>query len=243
MMCRFHTQTSGASLTAQQPEINIARVAIQALAGVLGGTQSLHTDSFDEALALPTEKAARIALRTQQIIAHETGVGSVVDPLGGSAFVEEMTDEMERRAEEIFAHLDELGNGSMLEGAYAGIENGYFVGGIAESAYRFEQAVNAGRRIVVGVNSFTDGDNQRQDILRIDADVEDYQLKRLNQVKGERNDSQVATALADLVAAAADPIVNTMPAMIRATQAMATEGEIVAALEGVFGTYVELAVM
>ena len=243
MMCRFHTQTSGASLTAQQPEINIARVAIQALAGVLGGTQSLHTDSFDEALALPTEKAARIALRTQQIIAHETGVGSVVDPLGGSAFVEEMTDEMERRAEEIFAHLDELGNGSMLEGAYAGIEDGYFVGGIAESAYRFEQAVNAGRRIVVGVNSFTDGDNQRQDILRIDADVEDYQLKRLNQVKGERNDSQVATALADLVAAAADPIVNTMPAMIRATQAMATEGEIVAALEGVFGTYVELAVM
>jgi len=243
MMCRFHTQTSGASLTAQQPEINIARVAIQALAGVLGGTQSLHTDSFDEALALPTEHAARIALRTQQIIAHETGVASVADPLGGSAFVEEMTDEMERRAEEIFAHLDELGNGSMLEGAYAGIENGYFVGGIAESAYRFEQAVNAGRRIVVGVNDFTDGDNQSQDILRIDADVEDYQLKRLNQVKGERNDSQVAAALADLVAAAADPIVNTMPAMIRATQAMATEGEIVAALEGVFGTYVEAAVM
>lgn len=243
MMCRFHTQTSGASLTAQQPEINIARVAIQALAGVLGGTQSLHTDSFDEALALPTEDAARFALRTQQIIAHETGVASVADPLGGSAFVEEMTDEVERRAEEIFSHLDELGNGSMLEGVYAGIENGYFVGGIAESAYRFERAINSGRRIVVGVNEFTDGDSSGREILRIEAEVEEYQLKRLNQVKSERNDEGVRAALANLVSAANDPLANTMPAMIEATQAMATEGEIVEALEGVFGSYVEKAVM
>ena len=243
MMCRFHTQTSGASLTAQQPEINIARVAIQALAGVLGGTQSLHTDSFDEALALPTEDAARFALRTQQIIAHETGVASVADPLGGSAFVEEMTDEMERRAEEIFAHLDELGGGSLLEGVYAGIENGYFVGGIAESAYRFEREINAGRRIIVGVNEFTDGDTSGREILRIEAEVEEYQLKRLHQVRGERNGDGVRLALSDLVEAASDPLINTMPAMIKATQAMATEGEIVAALEGVFGTYVEAAVM
>ncbi len=132
MMCRFHTQTAGVSLTAQQPENNIARVAIQALAAALGGTQSLHTDSYDEALALPTEKAARIALRTQQIVAHETGVANVADPLGGSPYVEWMTDEMERQAEAIFAHLDDLGDGSILEGVYAGIENGYFVGEIAD---------------------------------------------------------------------------------------------------------------
>ena len=145
MLCRFHSQTAGVSLTAQQPEINIARVAIQALAAAMGGTQSLHTDSYDEALALPTEKAARIALRTQQIVAHETGVANVADPLGGAPFVEWMTDEMERQAEAIFAHLDDLGNGSILEGVYAGIENGYFVGEIAEAAYRFEREVNAGR--------------------------------------------------------------------------------------------------
>ena len=135
MLCRFHTQTAGVSLTAQQAEINIARVAIQALAGALGGTQSLHTDSYDEALALPTEKAARIALRTQQIVAHETGAADVIDPLGGSHYVEWMTDEMERQAEAIFDHLLDIGDGSILEGIYAGIDNGYFVGEIADSAY------------------------------------------------------------------------------------------------------------
>jgi methylmalonyl-CoA mutase N-terminal domain/subunit len=146
------------SLTAQQPENNIARVAIQALAGALGGTQSLHTDAFDEALALPSDKAARIALRTQQIVAHETGVTNVADPLGGAPFVEWMTDEMERQAEAIFAHLDDVGNGSILEGVYAGIENGYFVGEIADAAYRFEREVNDDRRVIVGVNRFTEGD-------------------------------------------------------------------------------------
>ncbi len=159
-LCRFHTQTAGVSLTAQQPEINIARVAIQAMAAALGGTQSLHTDSYDEALALPTEKAARIALRTQQIVAHETGAANVADPLGGAPYVEWMTDEMERRAEEVFAHLIDLGQGSMLEGVYAGIESGYFMGEIADSAYRFEREVNAGRRIVVGVNAFTEGNDE-----------------------------------------------------------------------------------
>ena len=244
LLCRFHTQTAGVSLTAQQPEINVARVALQALAAVMGGSQSLHTDSFDEALALPTEEAARIALRTQQIIAHETGVANVADPLGGSPYVEWMTDEMERRAEEIFAHLDDLGHGSILEGVYAGIDNGYFVGAIADSGYRFERAVNAGRRIVVGVNDFTDGDDPtNRNLLRVDPQVEDDQLKRLNHAKQERDDQAVRLALDELVADATDPTVNTMPATIRAVQAMATEGEIVKALEDLFGTYVETAVM
>jgi methylmalonyl-CoA mutase N-terminal domain/subunit len=231
------------SLTAQQPEINIARVAIQALAGALGGTQSLHTDSYDEALALPTEKAARIALRTQQIVAHETGVANVADPLGGSAYVEWMTDEMERQAEAIFAHLLELGNGSILEGVYEGIESGYFVGEIADAAYRFEREVNAGRRIVVGVNAFTDGDDERGALLRIGPETEEYQRKRLADVKQRRNDDAVRLALQDLATAAADPTVNLMPPIIDAVQAYATEGEVCRALESVFGTYVEKAII
>ncbi len=239
LLCRFHTQTAGVSLTAQQQEINIARVAIQALAGVLGGTQSLHTDAYDEALALPTEDAARIALRTQQIIAHETGVAHVADPLGGSDYVDWITDEMERQAEEIFAYLEELGDGSMLEGVYRGIEAGWFQGEIADSAYRFEREVNAGRRIVVGVNAFTEGDRGEGNILRIDDAVEELQLKRLAEVKQARDDDAVRAVLDALVAAAREPDVNTMPAMIEAVKAHATEGEIVAALEGVFGTYVE----
>ncbi len=243
MLCRFHTQTAGVSLTAQQPEINIARVAIQALAGALGGTQSLHTDSYDEALALPTEKAARIALRTQQIVAHETGVTHVADPLGGSPYVEWMTDEMERQAEEIFAHLDDLGNGSILEGCYVGIENGYFVGEIADSAYRFEREVNAGRRIVVGVNDFTEGDEGEGELLRIDAAVEDYQLKRLESIKQERDSDAVAASLTQLTADAADPTINLMPAILEATKAYATLEEIAAAMEKEFGTYVEKAIV
>ena len=243
LMCRFHTQTAGVSLTAQQPENNIARVAIQALSAVLGGTQSLHTDSYDEALALPTEKAARIALRTQQIVAHETGAASVVDPLGGAPFVEWMTDEMERQASEIFDHIDQLGNGSMLEGAYAGIEDGYFVGEIADAAYRYEREVNAGRRIIVGVNEFTEGDNEEANLLSISHETEELQLKRLAQIRGERDDDAVRASLAALVEAAEQPDVNLMPPIIDAVQTYATEGEIVAALETVFGTYVETAVV
>ncbi|MEL7210768.1 MAG: methylmalonyl-CoA mutase family protein, partial [Actinomycetota bacterium] len=222
MLCRFHTQTAGVSLTAQQPEINIARVAIQAMAGALGGTQSLHTDSFDEALALPTEKAARIALRTQQIVAHETGAANVADPLGGAPFVEWMTDEMERQAEAIFAHLDDLGNGSILEGVYAGIENGYFVGEIAEAAYRFEREVNNGQRIIVGVNEFTDGDDAEKQLLRIDAETEEYQLKRLADVKLQRNDDAVRAALDEVTATAADPTRNLMPPILEAVKVYAT---------------------
>ena len=239
MQLRFHTQTAGVSLTAQQPEINIARVAIQALAGVLGGTQSLHTDSYDEALALPTEKAARIALRTQQIVAHETGVTNVADPLGGSWFVEELTAEMERQAEAIFAHLDELGRGSILEGVYAGIDNGYFQGEIAEAAYQFEKKVAEGRRVFVGVNRFTEGDERETPILYIGPEVEERQLKRLEQVKHDRDDAAVRRALEAVTSTAAQPDANLMPPILDAVGAYATVGEVIGALEQVFGRWTE----
>ena len=244
MMCRFHTQTAGVSLTAQQPENNIARVAIQALSAALGGTQSLHTDSFDEALALPTEKAARIALRTQQVVAHETGVTNVADPLGGAPYVEWMTDEMERQAEAVFAHLDELGNGSILEGVYAGIDNGYFVGEIADAAYRFERKINNDQRIIVGVNEFTDGnEHDETNLLRIDHSVEELQRKRLEAVKQERDSAAVEASLAAIRTAAADPTVNLMPPIIDAVKTYATEEEISNAMRDVFGTYVEQAIV
>ena len=243
LQLRFHTQTAGVSLTAQQPEVNVARVATQALAAVLGGTQSLHTDSYDEALALPTERAARIALRTQQVIAHETGAANVADPLGGAGYVEWMTDEMERRATEVFEHLDKLGDGSILEGVYEGIANGYFVGEIADSAYRFEREVNAGRRITVGVNAFTEGDDGDTPIFYIDDDVEELQLRSLDEVRRRRNDGDVVDALGRLAADAAEPTVNLMTPIIDCVRAEAGEGEIVAALEGVFGTYTEPAVV
>ena len=244
MMCRFHTQTAGVSLTAQQPENNIARVAIQALSAALGGTQSLHTDSFDEALALPTEKAARIALRTQQVVAHETGVTNVADPLGGAPYVEWMTDEMERQAEAVFAHLGELGNGSILEGVYAGIDNGYFVGEIADAAYRFEREINNDQRIIVGVNEFTDGnEDDETNLLRIDHSVEELQRKRLEAVKHERDSTAVEASLAAIRTAAADPTVNLMPPIIDAVKTYATEEEISNAMRDVFGTYVEQAIV
>jgi methylmalonyl-CoA mutase, N-terminal domain len=240
LFCRFHTQTAGVSLTATQPEVNIARVAVQALAAALAGTQSLHTDSYDEALALPSDRAVRIALRTQQVVAHETGVANVADPLGGSDYVEWMTDEMQRQAEEVFEHLLELGDGSILEGTYEGIDNGYFVGQIGDSAYRFEREVNAGRRIIVGVNAFTDGNEDRvDDTLRIDPAVEEYQLRRLANVRSERDASAVEDALDALAICATDPSRNLMPSLIEAVRAHATEGEVVGALEAVFGTYVE----
>jgi methylmalonyl-CoA mutase N-terminal domain/subunit len=244
MLCRFHTQTAGVSLTAQQPEINIARVGIQALAAALGGTQSLHTDSFDEALALPSENAARIALRTQQIVAHETGATNVADPLGGAPYVEWMTDEMERQAEEIFSHLEDLGNGSILEGTYAGIENGYFVGEIADAAYRFEREVNAGKRIIVGVNEFTEGDNpDGRKLLRIEAETEDYQLKRLQDIKLRRNQKDVDLSLKEITEAASDPTRNLMPVIIDAVRVYATEEEISDSMTKEFGTYVEKAIV
>jgi methylmalonyl-CoA mutase, N-terminal domain len=244
MQLRFHTQTAGVSLTAQQPEVNIVRTAIEALAGVLGGSQSLHTNSMDEALALPTEKSARIALRTQQVIAHETNVAHVADPLGGSYFVEALTDEMERQAEDLFAHLDELGDGSMLEGAIKGIEENWFQGRIADSAFEQERLLNAGRRIVVGVNAFTEGnDDDQMDLLEITNEDENRQRKRLDQVRHDRDQSAVDAALARVRADAADPEVNLMPALIDAVKVYATLGELMKAMESEFGRHVEVPVI
>ena len=236
---RFHTQTAGVSLTAQQSEVNLARVAIEALAGVLGGTQSLHTDAFDEALALPTEKAARLALRTQQVIAEETGVTHVADPLGGSYFIEALTDELERQSEEIFASLERRGHGSMLDGVIEAIEEGWFQGELADAAYDFQRRVNNNDFVVVGVNGYTDGDSGQPEILSIDPAVETEQLARLAAVKAGRDDGAVTRALERITTEAADPTCNLMDAFIAAATARATVGEQMAALEKVFGTWIE----
>ncbi len=241
MALRFHTQTAGVSLTAQQPEVNIVRTAIEALAGVLGGTQSLHTNSMDEAIALPTEKAARIALRTQQVIAYETNVAHVADPLGGSYFVESLTDEVERQAEEIFAYLDEIGGGSMLEGVVKGIEENWFQGKIADSAYELERNFNNGSRIIVGVNRFTEGnDDTDLDILQITNADEARQIKRLAGVRQDRDEVAVAAALEKLAKEAADTEINLMPTLIDTVKTYATLGEVMNAMAGIFGRHVEV---
>ncbi|MGH9082591.1 MAG: acyl-CoA mutase large subunit family protein [Acidimicrobiales bacterium] len=240
---RFHTQTAGVSLAAQQPEVNLARVAIEAMAAVLGGTQSLHTDAYDEALALPTEKAARLALRTQQVVAEETGVTHVADPLGGSWLVEALTDELERRAEEVFAHLIEVGRGSMLEGVLGGIEDGWFCAEIADAAYRLQHNLSTGRRVMVGVNGFTDG-GQGDEVptLTVDPAVEGRQLAALAAVKQGRDDDAVRRTLEAVGRDAADPTANLMPALIEASAAYVTVGEAMRALEDVWGTWSEQAV-
>ena len=244
MRMRFHTQTAGVSLTAQQPEVNLVRTAIEALAGVLGGTQSLHTNSMDETLALPTDKAARLALRTQQVIAHETGVTNVADPLGGSWYVEELTDEMERQAEAVFEHLNALGGGSMLEGVLGGVENGWFQREIVDSAYALERKLNEGRHLVVGVNTAFEGNEEPPpEILRIGPEVEEAQLKRLDNVRADRDIEQVRTALDRVRTTAAEPTTNVMPALIGAVGVYATVGEIIDALADVFGRYVETPVI
>ena len=236
---RFHTQTAGVSLTAQQPEVNLIRVAIEALAGVLGGTQSLHTDAFDEALALPSEHAARLALRTQQVIAEESGVVHVADPLGGSWFVEELTDTLERQAEEVFAHLQEAGSGSILEGVFACIDDGWFVSEIADAAYGFQSRIARGEWIQVGVNGYVEDDGVAPSTLRIDPAVETVQLESLARVKQGRDDDAVRRALARIASDAADPTVNLMPALVDAAHALVTVGEAMRAMESVFGLYFE----
>jgi methylmalonyl-CoA mutase, N-terminal domain len=236
---RFHTQTAGVSLTAQQPEVNLARVAIEALAGVLGGTQSLHTDAYDEALALPTERAARLALRTQQVIAEETGVVHVADPLGGSWFVESLTDELERQAEAVFDHLDTVGAGSMLDGVLRGIDDGWFSAEIADAAYRFQSKLTRGDWVHVGVNGYTESDDYETPTLYVDPAVEEQQLARLAAVKQRRDDDAVRRVLARIEADAADPAVNLMPAFVDAAACYTTVGEVMGALEAVFGTWTE----
>lgn len=236
---KFHTQTAGVSLTAQQPEVNLARVAIEALAGVLGGTQSLHTDSYDEALALPTQKAARLALRTQQVIAEETGVANVADPLGGSWFVEALTDELECVAEATFAEILARGNGSMLEGVIDAIEDGWFQNEIADAAYRFQRDLNRGDAIIVGVNAHTDGDDSEIPLLMIDPSIEAEQLERLRQVRAARDDRAVDRSLSRITDEAGTSSLNLMPALIDASRARCTVGEQMAAMQKAFGTWIE----
>lgn len=241
LQLRFHTQTAGVSLTAQQPEVNIVRTAIEALAGVLGGTQSLHTNSMDEAMALPTERAARIALRTQQVIANETNVTAVADPLGGSWYVEELTNEMERRAEGIFADIEAFGNGSMLDGCINGIEENWFQSRIADSAYDLERKFNSGERIIVGVSHFLEGNDEDEiDLLRITNEDEQKQRRRLEAVRASRNSTAVAESLAVLETEAADPEINLMPALINASNAQATVGEMMKSMGTVFGRHIEV---
>jgi methylmalonyl-CoA mutase, N-terminal domain len=216
------------------------RTTIEALAAVLGGTQSLHTNGFDEVHALPTDRAWRLALRTQQVIAHETGVPLVADPLGGSWLVEELTDEMERRATAVLEEIDSLGGGSLLEGVHAGIEAGWFQSRIADAAYASAVKVAGGEQVVVGVNRFTDGDGDRTiDFGDPVPDVEERQLKRLAAVRADRSDRAVTAALGRVAADATRPDVNLMPAILDAVRAYATLGEIVDALASVFGRWTE----
>jgi len=230
---RFHTQTAGVSLTAQQPVNNIVRTAIEALAGVLGGTQSLHTNSFDEALALPTEQAVRIALRTQQILAHETGVANTIDPLGGSYFVEALTDRLEELCYDYFHKIDELG------GMVQAVKDGFPQREIADAAFALQQEIDRGRRIVVGVNAFVEGDEPDTPILRIDPALERKQVQRLAAAKVDRDLGAVEKALAELKAAAATTQRNLMPVLLDAARAHASEGEVVGALQQVWGDYRE----
>jgi methylmalonyl-CoA mutase, N-terminal domain len=234
---RFHTQTAGCSLTAPQPENNIIRTAIEALAGVLGGTQSLHTNSMDEVLGLPTEKAAHIALRTQQIIAHETGVTNVVDPLAGSYYIEWLTDEMEKGANEYFKQIEEIG------GVIAGIESGYFMKEIADSAYRFQQKLDTGERVFVGLNAFTEqAKGATIDILKIGPEYEVRQIERLKSLKARRDSELVAKTL-DTLKDAMRSGENTFPLILECVKAYTTMGEICDAMREVWGAYRETAVI
>jgi methylmalonyl-CoA mutase, N-terminal domain len=230
---RFHTQTAGVSLTAQQPLNNIVRTTVEALAGVLGGTQSLHTNSYDEALALPTEEAVTIALRTQQVIAHETGVASTVDPLGGSYFVEALTDEMERAAYEYFNKIDELG------GMVDAVKRNYPQREIADAAFTLQQKIDAGERVVVGVNRYTADDEEAIPTLRIDPQLETKQLGRLQAARAKRDGTAVEAALAALREDAAHESRNLMEPLLECARAHASEGEIIESLQQVFGDYTE----
>jgi methylmalonyl-CoA mutase, N-terminal domain len=236
---RFHTQTAGVSLTAQQPMNNVVRTAIEALAAVLGGTQSLHTNALDEVLALPTEQAAKLALRTQQIIAYETGVPNVIDPLGGSWFLESLTNRIEELAEAEFARVAGMGwDGSMLEGVLSGIESGYFQQAIAESAFREQERYEKGRLIKVGVTEFVEADERPIETLVIPPEVEAQQVARVRDVRAGRDTGAARSALDRLGRAAASDA-NLIEPLVECARALCTEGEIVTALGAVFGDYVE----
>jgi methylmalonyl-CoA mutase N-terminal domain/subunit len=233
---RFHTQTAGCSATAQQPENNIVRVAYEALAGVLGGTQSLHTNSMDEVLALPSEKSVEIALRTQQVLAYETNVTNVIDPLGGSYFIEALTDEMERQAEDYFRQIEEYG------GVVEAIEAGFFQHEIADASYRYQRSLETKERIIVGVNAFQkDEAHDDIELLKIPPEIERGQARSVQDVRASRDGARVEAALAALKRACSDERINVMPPLIEAVNALATEGEIVESMVEVFGRYTERA--
>ena len=229
---RFHTQTAGCSLTAQQPEINIVRVAIQAMAGVMGGTQSLHTDSMDEALALPSEKAVQIALRTQQVIAHESGVANVVDPLGGSYYLEWLTDDMERQARDYFDRIDSLG------GVVPAIEKGFFQKEIAAASYKYQKEIDNKERVVVGVNEYTSDESVEIPILEMDPEGFDRQCDRLKKLRASRDKGKFEASIR-AIEKAAEGDDNLMPHFIEAAKAKSTLGEMCDVLRGVFGEYRE----
>jgi len=235
---RFHTQTAGCSLTEQQPLNNIIRVTLQALAAVLGGTQSLHTNSYDEALALPTEEAVRIALRTQQILAYESGVADTIDPLAGSYFIEKLTNETEKKALEYIHRIEKLGDGSILAGVLKGIEEGFFQGEIARAAYEYQKQVEAGEQIIVGVNKYTIQEQERPKILRVDPEIQRRQIARLHKVKKERDNKQVKKALQRLHKAASSGD-NTMPYILEAVKAYATLQEVMDVFRELYGRYRE----
>jgi methylmalonyl-CoA mutase N-terminal domain/subunit len=232
-LMRFHTQTAGVSLTAQQPEVNIVRTALEALAAVLGGTQSLHTNSFDEALALPTEHAVKLALRTQQVIAHETGVTNTIDPLGGSWYLENLTNRLEAEAYDYFDRIRELG------GVVAAIKENFFQREIAEASFRYQNEVEQQQRVIVGVNRYEEGDGSEVDILRIDPALEQKQIERVRALRARRDSAAVEVALIALKQAAARDDVNLMPLIIDAARADVTMGEMCDALREVWGVWRE----
>jgi methylmalonyl-CoA mutase N-terminal domain/subunit len=231
-LLRFHTQTAGVSLTAQQPENNVVRVAVQALAAVLGGTQSLHTNSMDEALALPSEHAVTIALRTQQILAEESGVSHTIDPLGGSFFVEAQTDRIEAQAYDYFRRIEELG------GVIPAIEKGFFQSEISDSAYRYQREIDAGVRKIVGVNAYAENNPLSIPLLEMDPQGYERQVKRLEEVRKTRDNGAVGQAL-DRLRIACQGTENSMPYLMEAVHAYATLGEIIGVMKEVFGTYEE----
>ena len=232
-LMRFHAQTAGVSLTAQQPEVNIVRTALEALAAVLGGCQSLHTNSFDEALALPTEHAVKLALRTQQVIAHETGVASTIDPLGGSYYLEDLTNRLEQEAYDYFGRIRDLG------GVVEAIKENFFQREIAEASFRFQSEVESGDRVIVGVNRFEDTDERELEILKIDAALERKQIERVQALRARRDSAAVYSALARLKQGAAEADTNLMPAIIDASRAYVTMGEMCDALRESWGVWRE----
>ncbi|MFP4636054.1 MAG: methylmalonyl-CoA mutase [Nitriliruptoraceae bacterium] len=239
MLMRFHTQTAGVSLAAQQPDNNIVRTAVEALAGVLGGTQSLHTNALDEVLALPSDHAAKVALRTQQILAEETGVTNVIDPLGGSWYVEWLTDETERRCEEEFEQiLARSEDGTITSGILHGIDEGYFTSEIADAAFAFQNRMDKGDFKMVGVNAYVDDDDDELEILRIGAEVEQAQNDRLAHVRSDRDEAALTAAL-DRLGEAAHTDRNLVPLIMDAVRADATVGEVSSTLQQVWGTYQE----